>query len=154
MNKLGIFNKETFYKIENSLIEAKIAILDYDFTFGEAEYNFNFLIKLHKFLFEVFFILENYGLRSSIDSEAQNEVNELLYRLNIKGVYGIFDEESLEIFYKLWEMQIFSDGNTRTLIAFLKIYASAFQFEEYIDYNEFYSLWNECFDFRRIRIKK
>lgn len=156
MNKLGILNKETLLIVEKSLVETKISLLDYEFTFGECEFNIQFLINLHEYLFGDIYVLQNNDLRGgvSLSKEDQDQVNTLLYRLNIKGVYGVFDEESLDIFHRLWDMQIFSDGNTRTLIAFLKIYASAFQFEKYINFNEFYSLWSEIFDFRRIRIKK
>lgn len=154
INKLGILSKGRFEQIENTLIETKISLLDYEFTLGESEYNFDFLIKLHDYLFGDIYILQNHGLRNFIDDEVKNRINALLNRLTIKGVYGVFDEESLDIFYKLWQIQIFTDGNARTLIGFLKIYASAFQLEKYIDFKEFYFLWNQGFSFKRVRIKK
>lgn len=152
-NKLGILDDRTLEQIEELLIKNKIMMLNYEFTFNESEYNFNFLVKIHEYLFASIYDFDNHHLNSYVDDNIINEVNKLLRMLSLKGIIGEFDHESLEILYLLWQMQIFINGNTRTLIAFLKIYISAFRLESFIDFKDIEMLWKQGFSFQKIRIK-
>jgi len=153
-SRLGILNSEKLAEVESSLIRNKIELLSYDFTFDKEDYDFDFLIQIHKYLFADIYILENNNLQEYIDENIVEIINRLMHRLTEKGIDLTFDEETLEIFDEIWRMQIFKDGNTRTLIAFLKIYVSAFMLDKYVDFQEFKEDWNRGFSFARIRIKK
>lgn len=123
-SKLGIIDRQTLDTIEQKIISTKIELLDYQYTFDETEYNFDFLVKLHKYLFEDLYYLKNDNLRSNIDEFTKQKVNQYM---KILTVIGSVNQEELNliptIFDKLWLMQLFTDGNSRTLVAFLKIYA-------------------------------
>jgi len=107
-------------RIEN-LIKYKIDILDEEITFGKTTYDVEYLIKLHKFLYGD--VYEWAGqIRKSVTKEDIEETNSVIETLVILSQCFVPElyEEYLETIDYLKYMQIFKDGNKRTIYAFVK----------------------------------
>lgn len=148
-NKLGITDIEYLNKIEFEIIKNKIDLLDYRYTFNESEYSVEFLIKLHKYLFDDIYFLENNDLQDYVDEEYYQKANKLIKDLIDKGINKQFDRQTSDVFYELYAMQLFKDGNARTLIAFFKIYLQAFNINFKFDFFDLYMSQTENYDIKK-----
>ena len=122
-NKLGIRNYSKLQMIEKELVSTKIKLLDEQVTFNMETLNLEFLIKLHYFLFGDIYFQKDLEIRTITDLEYKklNKLFELLVQMGLEGIDIKY--KSLEIILKkIWELQLFGDGNTRTVLAFLKLY--------------------------------
>ena len=126
-NKLGILNINQLKEVEKEIIAIKIKLLDERITFNMSDLNLDFLIKIHQFLFCDIYYDDDIQTRY-LDKEDLIKIEKIFKLLVDIGVSSLWDNGSLDLdmiqdlFIELWEMQIFCDGNTRTLLAFLKIY--------------------------------
>ena len=123
-NKLGL-NEYKLLDIERKIVNTKLNLLDEYFTFNELKFDFEYIKQLHNFLFCEFYYEEDLGTRIIAEEEIKlinNYLNEINYICINKGN----SDEVLNIIKKVWYLQPFIVGNTRTLIAYLKILDSAF----------------------------
>ncbi len=131
-NKLGI-NSYRFENIERKIINTKLALLDEYFTFNNDKFNFEYLEKLNNFLFCDLY--DELGVRGL--SEIEKVVLEtILERINYICVNNPDNKEGiLNLIKKIWYIQPFKVGNTRTLFAYLKIINLAFLIDLNVDIN-------------------
>lgn len=134
-NKIGV-NEYRLREIEREIVNVKLNLLNETFTFNEGEFNLDYLKKLNDFLFQDFYNSDELGLRNlselevmtiefhlkSITSICKNDFN------NIKDILSIIGE--------IGNLQPFLVGNTRTLIAFIKVLNGAFLLGLDVDVNK------------------
>ncbi len=125
--------------------------MDYRYTFNESEYSVEFLIKLHKYLFDDIYFLENNDLQDYVDEEYYAKANNLIKNLIDKGINKQFDRQTSDVFYELYTMQLFKDGNTRTLIAFFKIYLQAFNINFKFNFFDLYMSQTENYGIKKTK---
>lgn len=131
MNKLGISDDEMM-QIEDTIIKQKMSILSEKFTFNMDQYNVEYLRRLHAFLFSDLYF-DTTTFRSGITDKDLNDTNKLMLRINRDAIeyYNSHDEKvinrMLDKMETICDMQLFKDGNNRTLIAYFTILSSAFQ---------------------------
>ncbi len=116
-NKLGL-NEQDLEVFEEQLFNFKSSLIDYRVTFNESEFNLSYLIKLHNFLFGDLYDNDNISDRFKDDSELLDK--------KIKELVSLIEYEYEDIEYinnmitELINMQIFDDGNNRTINCFIK----------------------------------
>lgn len=134
-NKIGI-NEYRLSDIEKQIVNLKLNILDETFTFNEEEFNLNYLIKLNKFLFNDFYFENEVGTRNIDDIERLfiEKKLKLITNLCISSSEDI--EKILVLVTEIWNIQPFIVGNTRTMIAFLKVLNQAFLLDLDMDLNK------------------
>ena len=134
-NKLGI-NEFRLNEIERKIVNLKLNMLDETFTFNRKELNLDYLISLNKFLFNDFYC----GDESVIRNLSANEVEIINKYLKNIIIVCVNDPENIEIILSLieeiWHLQPFIVGNTRTLIAYLKILSKCFLLEIEVNVNK------------------
>lgn len=107
-------------RVEN-LIKYKIDMLDEEVTFGKSTYDAEYLVKLHEFLYGN--VYEWAGqIRNGITEKDIEEINNAIETLVILSQCFVSDlyDEYLETIDYLKYMQMFKDGNKRTIYAFVK----------------------------------
>lgn len=133
-NKLGL-NLDKLLDVEKKIVNTKLNALDETFTFNEEKLNLDYLLKLNTFLFEDLYYEEDLGFRT-ISEEEKNEINAILRKIvsicindpeNIKGI--------IDLIIDIWDLQPFLNGNTRTLVAFLKVLDCGFSLDRNVDVN-------------------
>lgn len=134
-NKIGI-NEYRLRDIEKEIVNLKLSILDDRFTFNENEFNLSYLIKLNNFLFNDFYFDNAKGTRNLEEKEIINieSTLKLITKNCISNPEDI--QQTLCLIEKIWNLQPFVVGNTRTMIAFLKVLNEAFLLDLDIDINK------------------
>lgn len=136
MFKLGLNNEQKQNELENKIINLKIELLDSSYTFNENSLNFNYLVKLHNYLFSDFYFFENNDIRGNFSIEEQKYIQKILNELNELGMYAeTYYDKIIDYFKTIWGIQIFKDGNYRTLLAFFKVYCDIYNLEFNYNYN-------------------
>lgn len=135
-NNLGFNNSEKIKEIEYYLFNTKYHLIDETFTFNETDlFNTKYLEKIHLFLFSDVYPIELCKIRENVSENTINEINYELKKLKEMLIYedttGIKD-----MIYKIWEYQIFHDGNTRTILCYLKILSNIFNLKVNYDFNK------------------
>lgn len=133
-NKLGVSNSKLF-DIERKIVNFKLNLLDEYITFNKNIFEFQYLIELHKFLFSDLYFDKNLAIRNFDEVEINNIETILVFIENVCINNRDRIDELLSLIYKLWEMQPFQNGNTRTLIAYLYILNKAFLLNMNIELN-------------------
>lgn len=147
-NKLGI-SESKMEIVESELIKLKLKLLDLNFTFNKDKLDFNYLIKLNNFLFDDIYYSSDIGIRNLDKTEIDiieiylDKINKLCIEDNVNI------KEILELIKKIWFLQPFKEGNTRTLYAFLKILNDAFSLKFEIDINLNISSSPKMFDVKK-----
>ena len=130
-NKLGL----CYYKmvdIEKKIVNMKLNLLDETFTFNCDLFTLDYLTNLNKFLFEDIYKLENETtLKNQIELDY---LNSLLKELKC-AVKKQKINEILSLIEEIWHRQIFTVGNTRTMIAYLKVIKDSFLLDIPVDVN-------------------
>lgn len=131
-NRLGLYYYSDLKKIEYYLFNTKYHIIDESFTFNcETLFDVEYLKRLHIFLFGEIYGEENCTVKESLIEEA----NKILFE--IKEMLDFNDTENLgKQIYKLWEYQIFVDGNTRTILCYLKVLSKIYNFKMDYDFSK------------------
>lgn len=126
-NKLGIIDYFYLEEVEKKLVKNKLDILSYQLTFNETSFDLAYIQKLHNFLFEDIYYEEDLQIRSCYNRENLELIDKQLKIIREQAVENILTKEDLEqVIYNLWELQLFKDGNTRTLWAYLKIFIESY----------------------------
>ena len=126
MNKLGV-SQDEIELIENSLYEYKKNLLSEKITFNETEFNLEYLIKLHKFLFDDLYY--NVNISSRFNAEDINYINNKIKELVFLIRYEI-DKELLENYIEdIKNIQIFDNGNKRTIDLFIEHICKQFNYD-------------------------
>jgi fido (protein-threonine AMPylation protein) len=135
-NRLGIQNEKKIKEIEYYLFNLKYHIIDENYVFNEEDiFNVNYLEKIHIFLFNDIYEYEDCKIRPEINKETIEEINKNLKE--IKNIIYFYDSKVLrKKIYYLWKNQLFYDGNTRTILCYLKILSKAFNFEINYDFTK------------------
>lgn len=135
-NKLGLTNSNKIKKIEYYLFNIKYHIIDENYTFNEEDlFSTDYLEKIHIFLFNDIYELEDCKIRKQISDKQKQEINKLL-KLIQKKLLNEDYEGIKEIIYSIWYQQIFYDGNTRTILCFLKIISNLFNLKVNYDFTK------------------
>ena len=127
-NKLGL-NNEKLFSVEKIIVTTK-------FIFNNDIFSLEFLRQLHLFLFSDLYYEEDLAFRELTQEEITyievlfNSIKEVCIR-----EYNNVDM-LMETLAKFWELQIFKDGNTRTLLGYLSILNKAFILNLDIDLNK------------------
>lgn len=135
-NRLGILNSEKLKVIEYYLFNIKYHIIDENYTFNETDmFNVKYLEKIHIFLFSDVYGEEECKIRKEFEKSLIESTNQSL--INIK--YMLYNHETANLkheIYNIWQNQIFHDGNTRTLLCYLKILSKVFDFKITYDFTK------------------
>lgn len=135
-NKLGINDQNKLKEIEYYLFNIKYHIIDDNYSFNEETlFDIKYLEKIHAFLFNDLYDLEFCKIRSDIKEDTIDEINEKLNEIR-KNIYNSNIGALGDLIYYIWKNQIFYDGNTRTLLCYLKILSKCFNFEIEYDFNK------------------
>ena len=132
-NKLGIYNSNTLHEAQRKIIKTKLSVLDETFTFNLREFDFEYLVRMHKYLFCDFY---SFKFDSALDfpKDIYEDMEEIMKSIRLLCIYSPEDKNTLiELLYQLWEMQAFTDGNTRTILGFFKVLNHAFNLGFNID---------------------
>lgn len=124
-NKLGISDDIQLKNLEYKVTNFKHRLIDEYFSFNEDSiFSLNYLEKLHIFLFSDLYDEEDCKIKSTVSQDSKEKVKCELDKLKTLAYdrNNINQESISNCIYNIWEEQIFLDGNTRTLRAFLKIY--------------------------------
>ena len=135
-NKLGLKKTSQIIKIEYYIFNIKYHLINSDYTFNEPdEFSIKFLEKIHIFLFNDIYELDECKIRKTIEPKSLNFVN-----LKLKELKEAVENEDYETIrkniYDIWERQIFCDGNTRTILCFLKIMKEKYNINVNYDFKE------------------
>lgn len=131
-NKLGM-PEEQMEVLEKKLVQQKLETLDERFTFNCERLDFEYLKKLHEFLFCEFYYENDLGTRV-MDETEEKTINKYLDEVVNICLIDFKDIDSiLEIILEIWNLQPFIVGNTRTLLAYLKVLNCCFLLDLNID---------------------
>ena len=124
-NKLGIYDRNLLKDIEYKLTSMKYSLLDGNFTFNEDTiFSISYLEKLHIFLFRDLYPLSQCKIREDVSKETIDRLNETMEKMRFVGEMST--SKLADLIYDIWKEQIFFDGNTRTIKAFLKVYKEGY----------------------------
>lgn len=118
MNKLGI-SEQKMDTIERKIVAVKLENLDETITFNCQKLDLEYLIKLHKYLFNDLYTDDLTDTRH-LSAEEIEIINKMLHMVNqicINEPASIM--KIIDILHEIWRLQPFLDGNTRTLIGYL-----------------------------------
>ena len=133
-NKLGI-SEYRLENIEKEIVKTKLKLIDEYCTFNEEKIEFKYLKKINTFLFCDLYYREDIGIRK-ISKTEKALIDQYLNKLICLCKYKKENkEEILSIMKKIWELQPFQRGNTRTLLAYLKVLNNAFLLNLDVDVN-------------------
>lgn len=122
-NKLGITDVFQLEEVENTIVAVKLGLLDETITFGQQQLDLEYLQKLHEFLFGDIYYDSDLKLRSSYKSEELVKIEHGLMRLHEAGQRQEIDSKALsDACSNLWRLQLFHDGNARTVWGFMKTF--------------------------------
>ena len=128
-NKLGITNDEELRKIEYKITNFKHKLINEYFLFNEDSiFSLEYLEKLHIFLFSDLYNEKDCKIRENISETSKTKVTKLLEQMKVLTL-DMNKDKLASIIYNIWKEQIFLDGNTRTLRAFLKVYCFGYQIQ-------------------------
>ena len=121
-NKLGL-DDESLELFEAKTFEVKSSLLTDKVTFNTNGFNLEYLIKLHDYLFgDLYYDCDKLSSRIDNESEIEAKIEELIdmisYASDVEYIKIALDE--------LIDMQIFDDGNNRTISTFFKIIAKSY----------------------------
>ena len=127
MNNILGLNEFDLEIIEEKIYDFKSKLIDEKFTFNEKEFNLNYLIKLHEFLFgDLYF---DNGISKRIKEEdiinISSKINEIVDLIK----YDNENDDVNKSVNDLKDMQIFDDGNNRTIDLFVDIVCKSFNYE-------------------------
>lgn len=134
-NKYGLDYEKLLF-VERKIVNTKLNLLDEQFIFGEDVFGLEYIKQIHNFLFSDLYHEEQLNLRKL----SQEEYKYIKFLLNsIKEICINQDnciDMLIENLIKIWKLQIFKDGNTRTLVGYLSILNNAFLLNLDIDLNK------------------
>ena len=134
-NKLGLSDIKLLF-VERKIVNTKLNLLDEQFISDKDIFDLEYIKQIHLFLFSDLYYEEQLNLRG-LSQEELKYINVLLNSIKEICINGYDCKEILiETLIKLWELQIFKDGNTRTLLGYLSILNQAFILNLDIDFNK------------------
>lgn len=120
MNNLGSYIQK-MNELEKEAITLRFATLNGNTTFNCEILDFEFLKRLHKYLFCDVYEDELTNTRN-MDNKEKKRMNRMLLRVNeICKNNPENIKEIIDLLHNLWDLQPFMDGNTRTLIGYLAV---------------------------------
>ena len=134
-NKLGLTDYH-FDDVEKKLVNFKLNLLNDTYTFNTELFSISYLIRLHNFLFKDIMEEEYCGFRA-FNKDELDYFSELL--LELKGLISIYPKDInriLSVLERLWHYQLFVVGNTRTIVAYLKIINEKYMLNIPLDINK------------------
>ena len=133
-NKIGL-KEYKLREVEKEIVNKKLNLIDETFTFNENKFSLKYLEKLNEFLFADFYFNNELEKRKLSDQELSSI--ELRLENIVKTCLNEKDniESILEDIIYIWHLQPFIVGNTRTLVAFLKVLKHAFLLDIEVDVN-------------------
>ena len=134
-NKLGI-SEYRLREIEKEIINLKLRLLNSYYTFNNTKYDLTFLIRLNSFLFSDFYFKDERGTRdlSIKEKELIESKLEKISYLCLNNPNEL--KEILLLIEEIWHLQPFIVGNTRTLVALIKILNESFLLGLNVDINQ------------------
>lgn len=136
-NKIGINNEDELRMIEYKISNFKHRLINENFLFNEETiFSIEYLEKLHRFLFGDIYYDCDCKVKESISETIKIKIQEILNKIHLL-VFDMNKEDLANCIYDIWNEQIFYDGNTRTLRAFLKVYCMGYNIEIEHDFDEY-----------------
>lgn len=115
-NKLGIDDIE-LESIQDKLYELKISLLSDKMTFNSNGFNLKYLIGLHDYLFgDTIYDADKVSKRIDNSEEVDKLISDIVDMIS----YQVDIEMVRDSISDLINMQIFDDGNNRTISAFIR----------------------------------
>lgn len=133
-NKLGLSDYE-IEELEQKLVEVKLSLINYKFTFNTDSYGIDYLTRLHDFLFGDIYYDTNRISNRYEESDAE------LFDGKIKNITSLIQSRNADfelittLIQELIDDQIFDDGNSRTISVFFNNFIDA-----YFDVNDEYAI--------------
>lgn len=119
-NKLGV-NEYKLLDIEKKIINLKLNLLDVTYTFNKSTFDFEYLIRLNAYLFSDLYYEKDFGIRY-LSKEEICTIEEYLKNITHIWINNPTDFDSiLNYIESIWDLQPFVVGNTRTMVAYLKM---------------------------------
>lgn len=138
--------------VEKKLINFKLNLLDETYTFNCDLFSVNYLISLHKFLFQDIYEHDYLGLITINDVEY--DYLEILLK-DLETLCRNKDiDKILNMIEAIWHYQPFIIGNTRTMIAYLKIINECFLLDIPVDVNSSIESSPKMFKLQHMLTKK
>lgn len=122
-NKLGLCDYKLMY-VERDMINFKLNMLDETYTFNCDLFSLDYIINLNKFLFQDIYDDRFCGF-IAINEIERDYLQSVLKELEISSKNGDVDSV-LSLIKLIWHYQPLIMGNTRTLIAYLKVINESF----------------------------
>lgn len=134
INKLTT-NEYKLLDIQKKIINLKLNLLDETFTFNKNVFDLEYLVRLNEFLFSDFYYESDFGLRVLSNDEIST-IEWYLEKITSNCINNPSDTDSiLNYIEKIWYLQPFVVGNTRTMIGYLKMIDICFLLGLDIDVN-------------------
>lgn len=129
-NKLGL--KDSMLEMfERDIVNYKISLLDEYVTFNEDYLGLEYLKKLHNFLFaDLYDYAGCLAKRVNNKCEAEHILKRMTALMNCIDEEGVLDIINSSI-KEIQDMQLFNDGNSRTIYAFTKVAMKVHQVDAY-----------------------
>lgn len=135
-NKLGIIDEKNLKIIEYKITNFKHKLINEFYSFNEETiFSLNYLEKLHIFLFSDLYDENDCKIKENINEKTREKLNEKLNQMHFL-TFEMDKEKLASLIYDIWKEQIFLDGNTRTLRAFLKVYCLGYNIKIDHDFDE------------------
>jgi len=134
-NKIGLTDFK-LKQVERDIINLKLKLLDDKFNFNEYIFSFEYLNKLHEFLFGDIYDNEYIKSRKLSDVEI-TFINVLLNHIKIICINNPDNiDDLISSIDELWNFQPFYNGNTRTFLGYLSVLNSMFLLNLDIDFDK------------------
>lgn len=129
-NKLGI-DEESLENIEEKLFKFKSSLLSDRITFNTSGFNLDYLIRLHDYLFgDLYYDTDKLSNRIDNRDEIENKIKEIIDMIIYRADLDIIKDSINDLI----DMQIFDDGNNRTIKLFFKnIIKSYYKDDDYFE---------------------
>lgn len=128
-------NEYKLLDIQKKIINLKLNLLDETFTFNKNVFDLEYLVRLNEFLFSDFYYENDFGLRVLSNDEIST-IECYLEKITSNCISNPSDTKSiLNYVEKIWYLQPFVVGNTRTMIGYLKMIDVCFLLGLDIDVN-------------------
>lgn len=133
-NKLGLCDLKLL-DLEKNIVNLKLNLLDDYFTFNSNLFELEYLQNLHNYLFSDLYYEEQLKIRELSEKE-KKYIQKLLKNIYNECIENKNTNKILEHICDVWYLQLFPDGNTRTLFAYLKVINDAFLLDLDIDFDK------------------
>ncbi len=122
-NKLGLTGYLELEEAEKFFVSQKLQEIEDEDYFFKAEIDLAYIENIHRYLFHEIYYEDQLKIRKVYRDNNCKEIYYLIKKIKAYPQNSSYNLKELQnLFYTLWERQLFYDGNSRTTMAFLKIF--------------------------------